>query len=50
MEIFEKVISSIVIIEIDFFAITTDFYTCQAGCKKINGYIPYLSEVLDKNS
>ena len=49
MKIFEKMISLVVNIEIKFLALQTNFHTCYENCKNSNGYLPYVSEVKDKN-
>ena len=49
MKIFEKIISLVVNIEIKFLALQTNFQTCNENCKNFNGYLPYVSEVKDKN-
>ena len=49
MKILEKIISLVVNIEIKFLALQSDFQTCYNDCKKSSGYLPYVSEVRDKN-
>ena len=49
MKMFEKIILLVVNIEIKFLALQTNFQTCNENCKNFNGYLPYVSEVKDKN-
>ena len=49
MKILEKIISLIFNIEIKFLALSADFQTCFRECTNSSGYLPYLSEVKDKN-